>query len=573
MDQKRLMAAIAISIGILLVFDVYNRANRPDVPPPPAQVTRPATPAPSATASTATPGDAATAEAPTAPAVRVAVENRRVQGSVSARGLTLDTLTLRDYAQTTQPGSELVRLLNPRGREDGYFAQWGWTAADNRTRVPDNNTDWAVTGGPLGPDSPVVFEWDNGQGQVFEAEMRLDANYMFSVVQRVRNTGVEAVTVLPWARVRRERTPRVEGFFILHEGYVGVLDGRLTEWTYDAGKKEALNRRGAAPFEGDSTGGWAGFTDKYWLTALMPQDPGARLRHSLRHIPETGVDRWQADIAPPAPQIVAPGANAELATRLFAGAKEVHLLDQYRTELGIQDFDKAIDFGWFYFITKPFFYALDWIFKLTGNFGIAILIFTFALKLAFFPLASKAYKSMAGMKTLGPKMQELRERNKDDPTAMQREMMALYKAEKINPASGCLPILLQIPVFFALYKVLFVTIEMRHAPFFGWIQDLSAPDPTNVFNLFGLIPFDPPAFFHLPAWALIMGVTMFFQQKLNPQPPDPIQAKIFQWMPVIFTFMLASFPAGLVIYWSWNNLLSMAQQWWIMRRHAAAKPA
>ena len=572
MDQKRLMAAIAISIGILLVFDVYNRANRPAVPLPTAQVTQPAAPVPAPSGVSATPGDASTADAPAAPAARVVVENRRVQGSVSARGLTLDTLTLRDYAQTPQPGSELVRLLNPRGREDGYFAQWGWTAADNRTRVPDNNTDWQVSGGPLGPDAPVIFEWDNGQGQVFEAEMRLDANYMFSVVQRVRNNAAEAVTVLPWARIRRERTPAIAGFFILHEGYVGVLDGRLTEWTYDAGKKEATSRRGPA-FEGESTGGWAGFTDKYWLTALMPQDPATRLRHTLRHISEAGVDRWQADIAPPAPQAVAAGATAELATRLFAGAKEVALLDDYRTRLGIADFDKAIDFGWFYFITKPFFYAIDWIFTITGNFGVAILIFTLALKLAFFPLASKAYRSMAGMKALGPKMQELRERNKDDPTAMQREMMALYKAEKINPASGCLPILLQVPVFFALYKVLFVTIEMRHAPFFGWIHDLSAPDPTNVFNLFGLIPFDPPSFFHLPAWALIMGVTMFFQQRLNPQPPDPIQAKIFQWMPIIFTFMLASFPAGLVIYWSWNNLLSMAQQWFIMRRHGAKQPA
>ena len=574
MDQKRLMAAIAISIGILLVFDVYNRANRPDAPPP-AQVTQPAAPAPGSTAPvpsvSATPGDAAATATPAAPAARVAVENRRIQGSVSARGLTLDALTLRDYAQTAEPGSELVRLFNPRGRDDGYFAQWGWTAADARTRVPDQNTDWRVTGGPLGPDSPVLFEWDNGQGQVFEAEMRLDANYMLSVVQRVRNQSAEAVVVLPWARIRRERTPRIEGFFILHEGYVGVLDGRLTEWTYDSAKKEAQTRRGAPAFEGESTGGWAGFTDKYWLTALMPQDPATRLRHSLRHISDAGIDRWQADIAPPAPQVVAAGANGELATRLFAGAKEVHLLDDYRTRLGITDFDKAIDFGWFYFITKPFFYALDWLFKLTGNFGVAILVFTLFLKILFFPLANKAYKSMAGMKVLAPKMQEMRERHKDDPAAMQREMMALYKAEKINPASGCLPILLQIPVFFALYKVLFVTIEMRHAPFFGWIQDLSAPDPTNLFNLFGLLPYTPPDFFHLPAWALIMGVTMWFQQKLNPQPPDPIQAKIFQWMPVIFTFMLASFPAGLVIYWSWNNLLSMAQQWWIMRQHEASK--
>jgi YidC/Oxa1 family membrane protein insertase len=574
MDQKRLLAAIAISIGILLVFDVYNRANRPDIVAPAPQASAPSAPAGVPQPSAQAPGDSLTAspDAALPPAARVVVENARVQGSISARGLQLDMLTLRDYAETVEAGSPLVRLLNPRGRTDGYFAQWGWTAADGRTRVPDINTDWRVAGGPLAPNQPVVFEWDNGQGQVFEAEMRLDPNYMVSVVQRVRNSAAEPVTVLPWARIRRERTPQIAGFFILHEGYVGVLDGRLTEVTYDAGKKEATTRRGPA-FEGESTGGWAGFTDKYWLTALMPQDPATRLRHSFRHFSDNGVDRWQADIAPPAPQSVAPGATGELSSRLFAGAKEVLLLDAYRNTLSIQDLDKAIDFGWFYFITKPFFYGIDWLFKFTGNFGIAILIFTFALKLAFLPLANKAYSSMAGMKVLGPKMTELRERHKDDPQQLQREMMALYKAEKINPASGCLPILLQIPIFFSLYKVLFVTIEMRHAPFFGWILDLSAPDPTNLFNLFGLIPFDPPAFFHLPAWALIMGVTMFFQQKLNPQPPDPIQAKIFQWMPVIFTFMLASFPAGLVIYWSWNNLLSMAQQWWIMRKHAAKKAA
>jgi YidC/Oxa1 family membrane protein insertase len=287
------------------------------------------------------------------------------------------------------------------------------------------------------------------------------------------------------------------------------------------------------------------------------------------------VDRWQVDIAPPAPQAIPGGQSAGFASRLFAGAKEVELLDRYRDELRIQDLDKAIDWGWFYFITKPFFYVLHWLGIITGNFGIAILIFTLGLKILFFPLANKAYKSMSRMRLVAPKMQEIRDRYKEDPQKMQAEMMALYKSEKINPASGCLPILVQIPVFFALYKVLFITIEMRHAPFFGWIRDLSAMDPTNLFNLFGLIPWDPPTFLHLPVWAILMGITMWVQQKLNPQPPDPIQAKIFAWLPVLFTFMLASFPAGLVIYWTWNNILSVAQQWYIMRldkKRQDAKP-
>lgn len=576
MDQKRLLAAIAISIGILLTFEMWNRTQSPpavvSAPSSTAEVPLPATPplpgvAPGTTAA------ASVSATPGAPAQVIAVANSRIEGRISARGLTLEALTLRDYRETIERNSPLVTLLAPRGRPEGYFAQWGWTQADGRTRVPDNDTDWGVSGGPLSATQPVTLTWDNGQGQVFEAVISLDTNYMFHVQQRVRNNSAEPVQVLPWARIRRERTPQVAGFFILHEGFIAVQDGRLTEITYSDGKSEQTGTRRAlgSAWDNEATEGWAGLSDKYWLTALTRADDGMRLRSAFRHIQDGPVDRWQVDVAPPAPVTVAPGATEALATRLFAGAKEVRLLDDYATRLRIQDFDKAIDFGWFYFITKPFFYGLDWLFILTGNMGIAILIFTLVLKVAFFPLANKAYKSMSKMRLLAPKMTEIRERYKEDPTKMQSEMMALYKTEKINPASGCLPILIQIPVFFALYKVLFVTIEMRHAPFFGWIQDLSAPDPTNVFNLFGLIPFDPPTFLHLPVWAIAMGITMYVQQKLNPQPPDPIQQKIFQWMPVIFTFMLASFPAGLVIYWTWNNLLSICQQWYIMRLDAKAQ--
>ena len=583
MDQKRLLAAIALSVrASCCLFDLWNRPAREAERVRPAEIAaqqsaatpaagttrRRARPIPPTAVSNQAPGSATAAAATSrGPEQRVALENASLQGSIGLRGARLDDLVLRRYRETVRPDSALVRMFAPRTEANPYFAQWGWTAADGRTVVPGPDTDWAVEGGPLGPNAPVTLRWDNGQGQEFRIRLELDDEFMVTARQSVRNSAAEPIQVLPWARVRRETTPQVAGFFILHEGFVGVLNSRLVEWTYKDARAEAEKRRGPA-VEQESPGGWAGFTDKYWLAALTPVDQATQVRTAYRHSGEGGQDRWQVDMATPAPQTVAAGAEGTLATRLFAGAKEVRTLDRYEAQLGIVDFDKAIDFGWFYWLTKPFFYAIDWLFQVFGNFGIAILVFTFGLKLAFFPLANKAYISMARMKTLAPKMTEVRERYKDDPAKAQAEMMALYRSEKVNPASGCLPILLQIPVFFALYKVLFVTIEMRHAPFFGWIHDLSAPDPTNLFNLFGLLPFDPmqwSSLFHMPAWAIAMGITMFLQFKLNPTPPDPIQAKIFAWMPLIFTFMLASFPAGLVIYWTWNNLLSIAQQYWIQQ--------
>jgi len=587
MDQKRLFAAIALSIGILLLFDVYKRMNMPPEAPAPItqQAPAPAVPAPAASGAPVpanqvltTPSQQEAAPAARTPARRIAIESPSVAGNLNLRGARLDDLVLLRHRETVDPGSPPVRLFAPRDSAAPYFAQWGWTAADGRTKVPDGDTDWQISGGPLAPGKPVTLTWNNGQGQIFEIQLTLDENYMFSAEQRMRNTSADTVAVLPWARIRRESTPKVEGFFILHEGFTGVVGGRLNEVTFSDAKTEAQKRRGAA-FEQEDAGGWVGMTDKYWLAALMPAAADQPMRAAYRFVseaPGAAGERWQVDIAAPAAQQIAPGATDGFKSRLFAGAKEVHLLDDYATRFGIKDFDKAIDFGWFYFLTKPFFYALDWLFQLFGNFGVAILVFTLAIKILFFPLASKAYKSMAKMKVLAPKMAELKERYKDDPQKAQTEMMALYRSEKVNPASGCLPILLQIPVFFALYKVLFVTIEMRHQPFFGWIKDLSAPDPTNLFNLFGLLPFDPAgwsSFLHMPAWALIMGLTMWVQQRLNPQPPDPIQAKIFAWMPVIFTFMLASFPAGLIIYWAWNNTLSVGQQYYIMRHERAATRA
>ncbi|UFN50528.1 membrane protein insertase YidC [Roseomonas sp. OT10] len=578
MDNKRLLIAIAISIAILLGFDLLKRPaveqqrqeqrqaqQAPTVPLPPGV----GSPAP-------IPGNAE----PNRPAAeQLAIETPRLSGHVNLRGARLDDLVLKDYRETVARDSPLVRMFAPRGEPSPYFAQWGWTAADGRTRVPDGETDWTLQGaGPLEVDRPLTLRWDNGQGQVFEIVLAVDRNFMFTAEQRVINNGAEPVQVLPWTRIRREYTPHIEGFYILHEGFVGVLDGRLQEMKYSAVKEEGARNQGVG-LSMESGDGWAGITDKYWLAAIAPvnqagapgADPSQRVRATFRHVPEGGQDRWQVDVSAPAPLTAAPGATAGFATRVFGGAKEVRTLDHYRDNLHIRDFDKAIDFGWFYFLTKPFFYALDWLYHLSGNFGVAILLFTVALKAAFFPLANKAYKSMARMKALAPKMQEIKERTKDDPAKAQQEMMALYKSEKVNPASGCLPILIQIPVFFALYKVLFVTIEMRHAPFFGWIRDLSAPDPTNLFTLFGLIPWDPPHMLHMPAWAIIMGITMYVQYKLNPTPPDPIQAKLFAFMPLIFTFMLASFPAGLVIYWSWNNLLSVSQQYYISRHDRAER--
>ena len=420
---------------------------------------------------------------------------------------------------------------------------------------------WSVDGNAtLTPSSPVTLVWDNGAGLVFKRRFSVDDKYLFSVTDSVDNAGGKAAALYPYGLISRVGTPTTSGFYILHEGFIGFLgaDG-LVEEKY----KNVAEEGQIMPAKVDT--GWLGITDKYWAAALVPDKRPFQPRYS--HVAGTGAGRelYQADFLAD-PVTVAPGATTSVETRLFAGAKVVSTINEYREKAGIERFDLLIDWGWFYFITKPMFFAIDWFFKLFGNFGIAILAVTVIVKLIFFPLANKSYVSMSRMKKVQPQMQALKELYPDDKMKQQQELMALYKKEKINPLSGCLPIVIQIPVFFSLYKVLFVTIEMRHAPFFGWIHDLSAPDPTTLFNLFGLIPWDPPHMLMIGIWPLIMGVTMFIQMKLNPTPPDPTQQMIFNWMPVIFTFMLASFPAGLVIYWAWNNTLSVLQQWVIMRR-------
>jgi len=572
MDQKRLLIAIAVSIAILLGFQFL-------MPKPPARPVA-EVPSTSQTVATAAPTTAAAGK-PGAltdqgtiekDAPRVRFTGPRVQGSINLLGARIDDLVLRDYRDTIAPDSPLVRLLEPRTGDQPYYVQFGWTAAPGTTAtLPGNDTVWTASG-ELSGTSKLTLAWNNGAGLDFAIDLALDENYMFTVAQRVTNASGAAVALYPFARIRRDYTPVTSGYYILHEGLIGVLDGRLKEMKYPQAKTDGEKHAGLA-FDSTGAGGWAGFTDKYWLTALIPDQATASVA-SYRHISDNG-DRYQVDFVTKEPQTVAAGAAATQTTKLFAGAKEVHLLDGYAKSAPAPDFDKAVDFGWFYFITKPFFYAIDWLNSFLGNFGLAILAFTLVLKAVFFPLANKSYRSMSKMKLLAPKMAALKEQFKDEPQKLQGAMMQLYKTEKVNPASGCLPMIIQIPVFFSLYKVIFVTIEMRHAPFFGWIHDLSAVDPTNVFNLFGLIPFDPSGmshYLHLGAWPLIMGFTMFFQQKLNPPPPDPVQAKLFQFMPIIFTFMLASFPAGLVIYWSWNNSLTILQQWVIMRQTRLANP-
>jgi YidC/Oxa1 family membrane protein insertase len=523
---------------------------------------------PAAPAATAfKPRAAALAESP-----RIEIHTDRLLGTISLIGGRIDDLTLANYRETVDPTSPQIVLLNPPGTENAYYADFGWLAAkDAALTLPVATTRWTADGGPLTVDHPVTLSWDNGQGLVFTRTIALDRNFMFTVTDAVKNQGKAAVKLYPYGRIRRVGTPPLAGYAILHEGLLGVLDGSLRETKYSSVPKEGS-------LEFDSTGGWLGITDKYWLVALAP-DQATPIHVNFLRDKEADKDVYLTNFADAGAVDVAPGSSASSLTRLFAGAKEVHLLAGYRDQLGIPLFERAVDFGYLWFLTKPIFYLLDFLYQVIGNFGLAILAMTICVRLLMFPLANKSFRAMNKMKKLTPLMTELRERHKDDKQRLNQEMMQLYKREKVNPAAGCLPVLVQIPVFFCLYKVLFVTIEMRHAPFFGWIRDLSAPDPTTWINLFGLLPWHLPDFTGVPfvggivaaiaalgVWPIIMGLTMFLQQKMNPPPPDPVQAKIFMFLPIIFTFTLARFPAGLVIYWSWNNLLSISQQRYLMWR-------
>ncbi|MGH6736937.1 MAG: membrane protein insertase YidC [Methyloceanibacter sp.] len=496
---------------------------------------------------------------------RVPIDTPSVKGSIALKGARIDDLTLKDYRVTVEPNSPLVVLLSPAGDPHAYYAERGYVGASGGDLAPPaGDTLWtAQSQGPLTLQSPITLTYDNGKGLSFTRTISIDDKYMFTIDDKVTNAGSEAVTLYPYALVSRHELPNVQGFYILHEGLIGVVDNGLEEISYSSAVEDP-----PATFKSDH--GWLGITDKYWATVVIPEQ-GKSFEAKFAGSVKGDRTRFQTDYLM-GPLTIEAGGSAQVKGQVFAGAKEVNVVDGYAEKYAIPKFDLLIDWGWFYFLTKPLFYALDYFYKLVGNFGVSILIVTVLIKLVLFPLANKSYVSMSRMKKLAPEMQRIKERFPDDRMRQQQAMMEMYKKEKVNPASGCLPILVQIPVFFALYKVLFVTIEMRHAPFFGWIKDLSAPDPTSIFNLFGLIPWEPPLFLMIGAWPIIMGITMWVQMKLNPAPPDPIQQKIFTWMPVFFTYLLASFPAGLVIYWAWNNFLSVLQQSFIMWRQGVDIP-
>jgi YidC/Oxa1 family membrane protein insertase len=500
---------------------------------------------------------------------RIQVDTPSLKGSISLRGGRIDDLALVKFRETVDPNSPAIVLLAPSGSPQPFYAEFGWVGGPGaQLKLPGADTVWKQEGsGALTVNNPAVLTYDNGEGLTFRRTISVDDKYLFTLKDEVANKTDNAVTLFPYALVSRHGTPQTLGYYILHEGFIGVLgDQGLQEHTYK-------NVEDKKSMSFDVTNGWLGFTDKYWAATLLP-DNNAHLRARFSAGQLGTAKTYQTDYLLDA-QTIAPNATGSANARLFAGAKETAVVDGYDKALKLNRFELLIDWGWFYFITKPLFWVIDWLFKFFHNFGLAILAVTVIIKLVFFPLANKSYASMAKMKAVQPQMQLIRERFADDKVKQQQALMELYKQEKINPLAGCLPILIQIPVFFALYKVLFVTIEMRHAPFFGWIKDLAAPDPTNLFNLFGLIPYDPThlpvigPFLHLGIWAIIMGITMWVQMKLNPSPPDPTQKMIFDWMPLIFTFMLASFPAGLVIYWAWNNTLSVAQQSIIMKKNGA----
>ncbi len=583
-NTRNLILATALSFLVILVWMFFFPP-----PDPPAALPTPA--AQTATAPVATTPDATADTGALATAPRIAIDTPRLAGSISTLGGRIDDLKLTTYRETVQPGSDTVRLLAPVGERNAYYALFGWGPGTGLTaeQVPGARTQWSVAGNAtLTPETPVTLTWDNGAGLLFTRQISVDDRYMFTVTDSVRNQGTAAVSLFPYGTIARHGLPdNLQRIFVVHEGVIGRVDGKLTEMNYDDVANLPVVDREGTPAEvlPGTTDGWIGFTDHYWMTTLIPAQ-GEPYTAVTKFTP--GANIYQTDVRSPTVDL-APGATTTSTKQLFAGAKEWATIRAYENDPGwlarlfgaqqnpdakvIAGFIDSIDWGWFFFLTKPIFAVLHWLNATIGNMGLAIIALTFILKILVLPLAYKSYVSMAKMKELQPEMEALKERVGDDRARMQKEMMQLYKDRKVNPAAGCLPILIQIPIFFALYKVIFVTIELRHAPFFGWLNDLSAPDPSSAFNLFGLLPWAAPptgSLLHLiflGILPILLGISMWLQQKLNPAPTDPVQATVFSWLPWVFMFMMGGFASGLIVYWITNNMITFGQQYVIMRSH------
>ena len=578
-DNKNLLLAIGLSTAVLLGWNYFYAVPQMNKQKEAAALATAASPVPAAGQGSTTPAVSGTPGAAPATATvvetaiprdqalakspRVTIDAPRLKGSIALKGARIDDVSLVNYRETIDPKSPNIVLFEPSGAPNPYYAEFGFADPAAKIALPNADSLWSADKTSLTPDSPVTLSFDNGAGLTFKRTISIDQNYMFDVKDSVENKGTEAVSLYPYALIARRNIPLLAGYGALHEGLLGLVgDSGIQELTYAAVEKKVAGKEVK-----EGTGGWVGFTDKYWAAALIPaQDKAFAGTFSAS---QDGGKSYQTSTITKDALVIAPQSTGSAETHLFAGAKETQTIDAYQAKMGIKSFDLMIDWGWFYFITKPLFRVMDYIYKLIGNFGVAILLTTVLIRLVLFPIANRSYQSMAKMKLVQPQMQAIKEKFPDDKQKQQQAIMELYKKEKINPVSGCLPMLIQIPIFFALYKVILVTIEMRHAPFFGWIKDLSAPDPTSVMNLFGLLPFDPsilPSFLHIGIWPLIMGVTMFLQMKMNPEPTDPVQKQMFTYMPIVFTFMLGAFPAGLVIYWTWSNILSVLQQGYISKK-------
>ncbi len=555
MDNKNVFVAIALSMSVLLFWGAFFETPKKTIDPKNNQKIEQKSEAGSIapTINQPTIVKNISREDSIKKDKRIKIENSSIEGSINLKGAQIDDISFKNHKQKVE-GDKNIIFLNPAETENGFYIETGWTSVGNKIKIPTKESVWSVKGNNiLSENSPIVLQWNNGEGIVFEKKIELDNKYLFRITQQVRNNSNSSIDLYPYAQMTRNKIPDdIQNFYIQHEGFIGVFDDELKEDDYDDIKEKKIVR--------ESNEGWLGITDKYWMTAFVPEK-GKNFKSTFLY--DNG---YKANYIINEPTTINKSSTGINQLRLFVSAKEVETIDGYAADQNINKFDLVIDWGWFYFFTKPLFFVIDYLFKISGNFGYAIVLLTIAIRLIFYPLANFSFKSMAKMKAVQPEMMRLKELHKDDKVKLQQEMMALYRKEKINPASGCLPVLIQIPFFFAIYKMLFISLEMRHQPFFGWIKDLSAADPTTIFNLFGLIPWDPPSFMIIGIWPILMGASMWVQQKLNPAPADPIQAKIFAFFPLFLTIILASFPSGLVVYWTVNNILTIAQQYVIVKQ-------